>query len=104
LRIRIQLRETLALDEIHDEERLSLVRADFVDGDDVRVLQTGCRRCFRAEALREFLARLVAEQEHLHRDDSAKALLPRLVNDPHSAARDFFEQFVIAERAEGRQS
>ena len=43
------------------------------------------------------VARLVAEQEHLHRDDAAKAHLPRLVDDAHAAAGDFFEQFVVAE-------
>jgi len=80
-----------------DEERLSFVRAHFVNGDDVRVLKTGRQRRFRAEPLRLFLARLVAEQEHLHRDNAAEALLPRLVNDTHAAAGDFFEQFVVAE-------
>ena len=98
--LRIQLRETPALDEIHDEERLPLVGADFVDGDDVRVLQAGRRRRFRTESLRQFLARLFPEQEHLHRNDAVEALLPRFEDDTHPAARDFFEQFVIAEGAE----
>ncbi len=89
--------EALALDKIHGEEGPTLVRANFVDGDDVCVLQTGGRRRFRAEPLGQVLARLVAEQEHLHCDNAAKALLPRLVNDPHAAAGDFFEQFVVAE-------
>src|SRR6266496_4086477 len=47
----IQLRETPTFDEIHGEERLSFVSAYLMDGDDVRVLQTSSRGCFRAEAL-----------------------------------------------------
>ena len=94
---RIHSRQALALDEIHREKRLSLVRANFVDGYDVRVLQTGRRCRFCPKPLRQILPRLVAEQEHLHRDNAAKAPLPRLVNNTHPATCDFFNQFVIAE-------
>jgi hypothetical protein len=87
----------VAFDEVHDEKRLALVRAHFVDGDDVRVLQTGGRGRFGPEPLRLVLTRLVAEQEHLHRHKTAQALLPRFVNNPHAASGDFFEQFVLAE-------
>jgi hypothetical protein len=37
-----------------------------------------------------------ARQDHLQRDNTIEAALVRPVNDPHAAAANFFEQFVVA--------
>src|SRR5687767_15368956 len=59
--IRVDPGETLALNKIHGEERLAVVRAYFVDGNDVRVLQTGSGRRFSAKTLRHVFSGLPAE-------------------------------------------
>ena len=50
-----ELREGQSLDVIHREEVLPLGEADFVNGDDVRMLQAGGGGGFGAEALNEIL-------------------------------------------------
>ena len=87
--------ERQALDVIHREEVLAFGEADFVNRDDVRVLQARGGGGFGAEALDEILSRQRPGQEHLHRDDAVQAHLPRSIDDAHPAARDFFQQFVI---------
>ena len=77
--------------------------ADFVNGDDVRVLQAGRRRSFRAESLHKLRTGERTKQQHFHRHDAIQAQMPRAINNAHAAPRDFFEQFVIAERARQRQ-
>jgi hypothetical protein len=49
-----QPRQALALDPIHHEEVLPLVDADFVNGDDVRMVQTRRRNRFRMEPFDQF--------------------------------------------------
>jgi hypothetical protein len=92
-----ELREVRPLDEVHRKVMLALMHADFVDGHDVRMLQTGRRRGLDAKPVDEFLTRILAQQQHLHRDDAVQALLPRLVNDAHAAPGDFLQQLVVAE-------
>src|SRR5947209_8026690 len=62
---------------LHGEEMLAVVEADFVDGDDMRVLEAGGRRRFDAEALDSVGTRQRAVRQHLHCDDAAEADLPR---------------------------
>ena len=89
----------MPFDEIHREVLLALMDADFVNGHDVRMLQAGRRRSFRAKPLHELRAGERTEEQHLHRDDAVQAYLPRPIDNAHPASRDFFQQFVIAERA-----
>ena len=46
-------RQVLALDELHDQERLAVVGAGLEAGDDVRVAQDGRRQCLAPEAHRD---------------------------------------------------
>ena len=71
--------------------------ADFVDGDDVGMLEAGGRDGFGAKALDELRAGLRPEQQHLERDNPVQALLPGLIDDPHPAPRDLLQQLVVAE-------
>src|SRR5256885_13162879 len=72
----------------------------FVDGDNARVLQGRHSPGFSAKALPFGPAGKLAAEDHFHGDDSVEAELLRFVNNPHSAAGDFFEQFVISEAVE----
>ena len=78
---------------------LAFVLADFVDRDDVWMLQAGHRLRLGLKTLHELVARKLPEQQHLHRDDAVQAHLPCPINDAHPAARDFLQQFVIAKLA-----
>jgi len=42
-----------------------------------------------------------AVQDHFHRDDAVQTELPGAINHPHAAARDFLQQFIVAEPEHG---
>ena len=74
----------------------ALVHADFVNRDDVRMLQTGSRLSLDLKPLDIVVSRQSSGHDHLDRDDASECGLSSLVDDPHSAARDFLQQFVVA--------
>ncbi len=78
---------------------LAIVRADLVDGHDVRVVEVGGGLGLGAEALHFRLGSETAGKDHLEGDDAVEADLPRLEDDAHAAAGDLFQQLVIAEVA-----
>ena len=94
-----QFRQRPSGDELHRKEVPSLVLSNFMDGDDVRMAEP--RRCCRLglEPGDGRVASQHAMQDHLHRHIAAQAHLPRQIHNPHAAARDLFEQFVIAQTA-----
>ena len=94
--------EVLALDVIHREVILALLLAHFMNGDDVRMLQTGRSRGFGAKSLDGFLARKLPGQDHFDGHDPVQADLPGLIDHAHAAAGNFFQEFVVAEAAHGR--
>jgi hypothetical protein len=93
----MHLAEIFPLYVIHGEIVLALVLADFVDADDIRMTQAGSRLGFGPKALQLGFTRQLPGQNHLHRDDSVQAYLPRFENHAHAAARNFFQEFVVAE-------
>jgi hypothetical protein len=78
---------------------LPVMLADFVDGDDVRVLKAGGGFGLGAKTLHERIAGETAEQQHLHRDDSVQGKLPGAIDDAHATAGDFVQEFIVAEAA-----
>jgi hypothetical protein len=95
------LGQAAAVDQLHGEERLALVLADFVDGHDVGVVEGCDGGGLGAEALQVGGRGLRAGAEHLEGDDPAQALLAGLVDDAHAAAGDLFKQLVTAQRLAG---
>src|SRR2546426_538582 len=87
-----ELGEVWSVHEIHRQVMLALVYTDLVNGDNVRVLQGGCRRGFGAEALDGILASEMAGQNQLHRYEAVQALLPRFIDNAHAAPRDLLQQ------------
>src|SRR5436309_11342689 len=65
-----ELRKVLSLDVIHREVMLTVVDANIVNGDDVRVLEEGRSRNLAPEPLNDLLARELPGQDHLHRDNA----------------------------------
>ena len=79
---------------------LAVVHANFMDGDDILVLETGGRRRFGAKAFHKLRTGERAEGKHLQCDDPVRAHLSRLINYTHAASADFFEQVVISETSQ----
>ena len=71
--------------------------ADFVDGDDVGVVELGSGFGFAAEAGQVGPRGGGAGEDDLEGDDAVEAFLPGAIDDAHAAAAEFFEQFVIVE-------
>src|SRR5438445_9548644 len=70
-----ELRERESFDKIHRKEMLPLDKADFVNGDNIRMLQAGRSGRLGAKTLDEILCREPASQKHFHRDDPLQAYL-----------------------------
>jgi hypothetical protein len=96
------LRQAPAIHEVHREIRLALVLAHFMDGHDVRVLETGRGFGLGTEALHELIAGEPAGKQQLHRDDAIERDLASLEDHAHAAAGDFLDQFIVAEVTEPR--
>jgi hypothetical protein len=76
---------------------VAVVNAHFVNRHDVRVLKHRCGDGFALEPLGDLFAGKLARQNEFHRNQSAQALLSRLIDHSHPAARDLLQQFVITE-------
>ncbi len=75
--------------------------ADFMDGDDGRMAQAGGGAGFRVESDDVQLAGQDPSADHLDGDEAIEADLAGPVDDPHAAAVDFLEEFVVAEIPDG---
>ena len=81
----------------HAEERQPVFAlADFIDGKNIRMIETGRRFSFTSKTFQR-LARIGVIGHHsLERDDPARMPLTRAINHAHSAASDFLQNLVIA--------
>src|SRR5262249_30512676 len=93
------LRQRRPRDKLHAEEGFAILLADFVNGNDMRMLESGRSSRLGPEA-REIGSRgQCAALDHLEGHDAPQALLARLIDDPHPSFADALEEFVIADRA-----
>jgi hypothetical protein len=76
---------------------LALALSDFVDGDNIWVLQARRSLRFGPEALDLGGTGQLTGQDHLHRDRPVQTDLPGLIDHTHAPARDFFQQFIVPE-------
>src|ERR1043166_521779 len=83
-----------AFDELHREERSSLMLADLVDRGDVRVAQPARELSFAKEPL--FLIRIAGGNE-LDGDEALEIFLPGLPDRPHSPGADRFDTDEFAQ-------
>ena len=65
--------------------------ADFMDGDDIGVLQVSGRFGFGVEPANIFLIGQIARQDHLDRDSTVQVHLSSFEDNAHSAAGDLFK-------------
>ena len=92
------LLERLALEKLHDDERLVIwCFADVVDGADVRVVQRGDRPCFTLKPLARDLGAGQISRQHLDRDFAFESRVARAIDLAHSAFAKFGGDFIRAE-------
>ena len=90
-----------SFDVLHREKVLTVLLADFINRDDVRMAEiSGCFG-FGAKTLHKLRVCELAVQEHFDRDGAIERNLPRLVNHSHATALYFLNQLVIAENRQG---
>jgi hypothetical protein len=63
------------------------------------MLEMGGGFRFTAKSKHFLFARELACQNHLQRDDAVQTELPRAIDDAHSTAADFIQQFKVAKAA-----
>jgi len=78
---------------------LAVVKADFVDGDDVGVVEVGGCFGFDLEAFDLGLVRQMRAANHLEGDNAIGRQFAGAVDNAHAAARQFGQEFVAAEAA-----
>ena len=88
--------QTAPLDQFHAEIVAALAFANFVDGDDVRMIEPGSRLGFDAKAADGVGGGQSLGQDHFQGDNAIEAALPGPVDDSHAAASDLVQEFVIA--------
>jgi hypothetical protein len=77
--------------------------ADFIDRDDMFVLEPGLRLCFVPKTIGHFDFHFVGQDtesialDHLERDDSIRLLLTSSIDHRHPTAPNLFKHFVVAE-------
>src|SRR5205807_6600624 len=92
--------QAFSFDVVHGEVRLALVLADFVNGHDIWMLQLSDGLGLGAKALHVRRAGHLPAENRFDRHDPVQPDLAGLVNDSHTAAGDFLQQFVISETAD----
>src|SRR4029077_19863864 len=69
--------QTSLLRELHAEKRQAILAfAHFINGKDVRVIQTGHRLCFSSETLQRSVRISAVTKDALYRDDAPRMSLP----------------------------
>ena len=84
-----------AIDELHQQEKVSARLPEVVDGHDVRMVQPGERLRFVAEAFRKHRIAHALRSEEFQSDETVERFLPRFVNDAHPAATKAVEDFEL---------
>ena len=92
-----QLRERLAVDQLHGVVMDAPIRADGVDRHDIGMVQLGGGLRFVLESLQVLGIERGGERQDLDGDAPPQRKLQRLVDDAHPAPADFAHQAKIAQ-------
>jgi len=84
-----------AIEKFHGDERLLAVLADFVDGADVGVVESGRGAGFAAEAFEGLRVAGEFFGKKFEGDEAAEFRVFGFVDDSHAAAAEFFEDAVV---------
>ena len=99
LRSAVQLsRQAPPRAELEAQKREPVVFPNFVNLDDIRMLQTRDRFGFDAETVQIVLAGVAPRQNDLERHDPVEFSLAGLIHDPHASPRNLAQDIVAAKR------
>ena len=84
--------QRLAAEELHDDERVSVLLAEIVNRDDVLVIQNAGTR-FDKKSLPQFRGRI---EQLLDSHFAADELIFGAIHNAHASAAEFRENFVLA--------
>ena len=87
--------QCLAFQQFHDDEMLALVLFDFVDGADVRMIQSRRRAGLGLKPLHRGGVEGKVVGQHLDGHKTAKAEILRPINDAHPAGAEPFDDAVV---------
>src|SRR5437867_9207147 len=89
--------EARTLDKPHNEKRIRLVFAYFINRDDVRMIEFGGSFCFAAKAGQHCGRGQVPKADHLYGHKPIEGALASPIDHPHPSASDSFQDFIIPE-------
>ena len=93
-----ELAQVRAIHELHDEKVQPARVAEFVNCDDVGMIQPGQRTRLAVETLGEVYALCVVRRQNLQRHDAVERWLPRLIHRPHAARAERPEDFQLRKK------
>jgi hypothetical protein len=88
------LGQTGADHQPHHQKRIRFMLPDFINWDDVRMIQLGGSLCFAAKSGQGRRRRQFPDPNHFHRDNPIQRDLAGPIHNSHSAASDLFQDFV----------
>jgi hypothetical protein len=88
-------KERLALDHLHDNERMTVLFADVVHRDDIEVIQRRRELRFTCKALSGIVVDVIRDE--LDGDDTAETCIARVIDLAHSARAESADDLIRAE-------
>ena len=92
--------ELATFDELHAEVARPIALADFVDGNDARMLEAGRSFGLQTETLEMRLRGPLAETDNFERNTTVETFLPRPKHYSLTASANFFQQLIVAQLSE----
>jgi len=89
------LRQRLAFEQLHDDERATLMLVHFVDGADARVIERRRRARLAHEAVHRHRCRRRVDVQELQRDHPRERQVVRLVHDAHATGANELGDAIV---------
>src|SRR5262249_14617054 len=86
--------ESAAFHEFHAEKRPPVLRAHFVNRNDVRMIEPGCSLRFGLETFHLAFTSELAGEHQLQSDDTVEGQVAGAVDDAHATVSNLLKQFV----------
>ena len=93
--------EGFAFEQLHGDERLAIVLADFVDRADVRMIQPGSGAGFALEALESLLILGHGFRQKLQRHHAPQFCVFGFEDHTHPAAAELFDDAIVGDFGTG---
>src|SRR4030095_894144 len=92
-----EFRQISTVNQLHRKIGLSLMLADLMNRNDVRMAQARGRLCFAIKTLEKRRVSKRTREQRLYGHRSIETQLSRAINHAHAASGDFTQQLVVAQ-------